>query len=93
MWWPLLSVLLTTWLPCVARAEVFSLSGLNWTLKNSNGSIAIPGAVPSQAHLDLLRAGIIDEPLLGTNGQYRFAKYAGAPLLRFYRVQPAVDHQ
>ncbi|KAJ7054242.1 glycoside hydrolase family 2 protein [Mycena amicta] len=48
-------------------AAVFDLSQLSWTLVNQNGSIAIPGAVPSQAHLDLARAGIITEPLLGLN--------------------------
>ncbi|KIP03456.1 glycoside hydrolase family 2 protein [Phlebiopsis gigantea 11061_1 CR5-6] len=51
----------------LAHGEVLSLSDLKWTLKNQNGSIAIPAEVPSQAHLDLLRAGIITEPLLGIN--------------------------
>ena len=57
-------------LPSVVLGSVFSLSDLNWTLKNANGSIVIPGSVPSQAHLDLLRAGIITEPLLGINGAH-----------------------
>lgn len=53
-----------------ARAEVFDLSNLSWTLKNQNGSISIPASgPPSQAHIDLLNAGIITEPLLGINGQ------------------------
>ena len=55
-------------IPLACVAQKFSLSDLQWTLKNSNGSIAVPGSVPSQAHLDLLRAGIITEPLLGING-------------------------
>ncbi|PWN48821.1 glycoside hydrolase [Violaceomyces palustris] len=38
-----------------------------WTLKNSNGSIAIPALFPSVAHLDLIRAGIIDDPNIGLN--------------------------
>ncbi|KAI0047909.1 glycoside hydrolase family 2 protein [Auriscalpium vulgare] len=50
-----------------ARANVFSLSELPWTLKNQNGSIAVPGSVPSSVHLDLHRAGLISEPLLGVN--------------------------
>ncbi|RPD64762.1 glycoside hydrolase [Lentinus tigrinus ALCF2SS1-6] len=54
-------------LPTLASADVFGLSDLSWTLKNQNGSIVIPGKVPSQAHLDLLEAGIITEPLLGIN--------------------------
>ncbi|KAL1672792.1 glycoside hydrolase family 2 protein [Schizophyllum commune] len=40
-----------------------SNSELQWTLRSANG----PGAVPSHAHLDLLRAGIITEPNLGVN--------------------------
>ena len=47
---------------------IFDLSGLDWTLRNQNGTIAIPASVPSQAHLDLVKAGIITEPLLGING-------------------------
>ena len=55
-------------LPTLASADVLSLSDLSWTLKNENGSIVVPGKVPSQAHLDLLEAGVITEPLLGING-------------------------
>ncbi|KAJ7176996.1 glycoside hydrolase family 2 protein [Mycena filopes] len=63
---PLLLLLL--WLgPTLVLGAVFDLSALDWTLTNQNGSISVPGAVPSQAHLDLLRAGIITEPLLGIN--------------------------
>lgn len=56
--------------PALAAADVQSLSGLSWTLKNTNGSIVVPAKVPSQAHLDLLDAGIITEPLLGINGTH-----------------------
>lgn len=55
-------------LPVLALGQIFSLSKLEWTLKNQNGSIVIPASVPSQAHLDLAKAGIITEPLLGANG-------------------------
>ncbi|KAF8069886.1 glycoside hydrolase family 2 protein [Lyophyllum atratum] len=49
-------------------AAIFDLSELQWTLKNKNGSIQIPASgPPSQAHLDLARAGVITEPLLGIN--------------------------
>ena len=64
-------------LPVLASADVLSLSNLSWTLKNQNGSIVIPGKVPSQAHLDLLNAGIITEPLLGINGEPLFALHKG----------------
>ncbi|GLB44993.1 putative glycoside hydrolase family 2 protein [Lyophyllum shimeji] len=47
---------------------IFDLAHLQWTLKNQNGSIQIPASgPPSQAHLDLMNAGIITEPLLGIN--------------------------
>ncbi|KAG6839443.1 hypothetical protein H0H93_005488, partial [Arthromyces matolae] len=52
-----------------ASAAIFDVANLDWTLKNQNGSIQIPASgPPSQAHLDLLKAGIITEPLLGING-------------------------
>ncbi|KAJ7136339.1 glycoside hydrolase family 2 protein [Mycena crocata] len=54
-------------LPCCVLAAVFDLSALDWTLVNQNGSISVPGSVPSQVHLDLARAGVITEPLLGLN--------------------------
>ncbi|EIW83456.1 glycoside hydrolase family 2 protein [Coniophora puteana RWD-64-598 SS2] len=61
------TTLLAFSLSAPALGQVFDLSQLSWTLKNQNGSIAIPGSLPSQAHLDLLKAGIITEPLLGIN--------------------------
>lgn len=58
----------------VALGALFDLSNLQWTLKNQNGSIQIPArGPPSQAHLDLLNAGIITEPLLGINGEWNIA--------------------
>lgn len=48
--------------------QIFNLSVLSWSLRSQNGSLVVPGSVPSQAHLDLLRAGIITEPVLGANG-------------------------
>ncbi|KIM78863.1 glycoside hydrolase family 2 protein [Piloderma croceum F 1598] len=60
-------VLIALYLPALALAAIFDLSQLHWTLKNQNGTIVIPASVPSQAHLDLLAAGLITEPLLGIN--------------------------
>ena len=71
MWQLLHLALVTAFASTPVFAGVFSLSDLQWSLKNANGSIVIPGSVPSQAHLDLLRAGIITEPLLGINGMHR----------------------
>lgn len=56
--------------PLTVFGDVLNLASLDWTLKNQNGTIAIPAKIPSQAHLDLLREGIITEPLLGINGAY-----------------------
>lgn len=42
-------------------------SNLEWTLTNANGSIVIPALFPSQAHLDLIRAGLIPEPSIALN--------------------------
>ncbi|KAG1829652.1 glycoside hydrolase family 2 protein [Suillus variegatus] len=61
------SVFWTLFASTLAVAHVFDLSELQWTLKNQNGSIVVPGSLPSQAHLDLFEAGIIDDPLLGIN--------------------------
>ncbi|KAI0354764.1 glycoside hydrolase [Trametes cingulata] len=65
--WPMLGVLAAALWPAFVAADVASLSSLSWTLHNANGSIVVPAKVPSQAHLDLLEAGIITEPLLGIN--------------------------
>ncbi|KAH0828104.1 glycoside hydrolase family 2 protein [Lanmaoa asiatica] len=54
-------------LSLLAHAQIFSLSDLSWTLRNQNGSIAVPGSLPSQTHIDLFKAGVIDDPLSGVN--------------------------
>ncbi|KAA1472788.1 glycoside hydrolase family 2 protein [Dentipellis sp. KUC8613] len=65
--WPFLLAFWAALLPSLAMANVFSLSDLQWSLSSQNGSIVVPGAVPSEVHLDLMKAGIITEPLLETN--------------------------
>lgn len=67
------SALVALSLSSLCLAEVFDLSELKWALKNQNGSIHIPATIPSQAHLDLFKAGIITEPLLGINGAFHSA--------------------
>lgn len=62
-------LIVSCYLPLLARARVFSLSDLGWTPQNQNGSIIVPGSLPSQAHIDLFKAGIINDPLLGINGE------------------------
>ena len=85
---PLFKVFGALCLPIVCLAQKFSLSDLQWSLRNSNGSINVPAQVPSQAHLDLLRAGIITEPLLGANGmsvvEFPFHGHISNLFLRFY---------
>lgn len=49
----------------VASQHIIDLNGKNWTLTNSAGNVSIPGSVPSHAHLDLLAAGVIDDPYYG----------------------------
>ncbi|KAH9934078.1 glycoside hydrolase [Epithele typhae] len=60
--------------PAAVNADVLSLSTLDWRLSNKNGSIVVPAKVPSQAHLDLVEAGIITEPLLGINALGRLRR-------------------
>ncbi|PFH55869.1 hypothetical protein XA68_17481 [Ophiocordyceps unilateralis] len=45
-----------------AGGQVLDLSKQQWQLQNRRLDISVPGSVPSQVHLDLLRAGVIDDP-------------------------------
>lgn len=77
-----------------ALGQKFSLSDLQWTLKSSNESIVVPGRVPSQAHLDLLNAGVITEPLLGANGELlQFNFKSQCSLTEQYRLHPEMGRQ
>ena len=54
----------------------YSLDGDDWTVRNVNGSIAVPAVVPGVVHLDLLRAGLISEPYYRFNERsYRWIAY------------------
>lgn len=80
--------------PTLVSADVLSLSGLQWSLRNANGSIVIPAKVPSQAHLNLLDAGIITEPLLGINGtSYYVALSLSKGLTSMGRLYAALDRE
>lgn len=47
----------------VVAQKVIDLSGSDWTLTNPPyNNISVPGAVPSQAHLDLYAARVISDP-------------------------------
>ncbi|KZP13865.1 glycoside hydrolase family 2 protein [Athelia psychrophila] len=47
--------------------KIVDLSGKHWTLTDQQGNVSIPGAVPSNAYLDLFAAKVIPDPLYGTN--------------------------
>ena len=46
----------------VVSQKVIELSKSEWTLENLPLNITVPGAVPSQAHLDLYAAQVIGDP-------------------------------
>ncbi|RDA91982.1 hypothetical protein CP533_1335 [Ophiocordyceps camponoti-saundersi (nom. inval.)] len=46
-------------------ATLLPLSQQPWQLKNGRLGISVPGAVPSHVHLDLQRAGVIQDPYRG----------------------------
>ncbi|KAI2784258.1 glycoside hydrolase family 2 protein [Daldinia loculata] len=48
-------------------ANIVDLSDVDWTLTNDEKDISVPGKVPSQTHLDLFAANIIDDPYHGLN--------------------------
>ena len=45
-----------------AFARVIDLSGNDWTLESVPENITVPGSVPSQVHLDLFAAKVIEDP-------------------------------
>jgi beta-mannosidase len=57
--------------------KVLDLSTAQWTLSNPVYNISIPGSVPSQAHLDLYREGVIPDPYFGLGDfDLRWVTYA-----------------
>lgn len=83
-------LILSCCLPLLAHAQVFSLSDLSWTLRNENGSIVVPGSLPSQAHIDLFKAGVINDPLLGINGGFGSHFKQCMMLISKYRIYGAM---
>ena len=51
---------------CGEAYDLGSSTG-SWSLSNRNGSISIPGTVPGQVQLDLMRAGLLADPYFGLN--------------------------
>lgn len=61
---------MTVLLAIGATAEtkgVVDLGSLDWTLSSANGSIRVPAKVPGQVHLDLWRAGVVEDPYRDLN--------------------------
>ena len=51
----------------ISGAAVQYLDGTDWLLSNSNGSILVPATVPGDLLSDLQRAGVLSDPLFGSN--------------------------
>jgi beta-mannosidase len=56
------SLLLPFVLGYASAKHVTNLSNNDWTLSNEALNISVPGSLPSQAHLDLVKAGAIGDP-------------------------------
>ncbi|KAJ5899406.1 hypothetical protein N7495_004150 [Penicillium taxi] len=60
-----------TVLPSTAQSvlgqHVVDLSGDGWTVSSEALNISVPGRLPSQVHLDLYAAKVIDDPYFGLN--------------------------
>ncbi|KAL4795082.1 glycoside hydrolase superfamily [Aspergillus venezuelensis] len=54
-------------IPGSSGQQVHNLSTIQWTLSSSALNTTAPATLPSQAHLDLFRAGVIDDPYYGLN--------------------------
>lgn len=48
--------------PLAATQSVISLVGNDWTLSNTDLNISVPAHLPSQVHLDLFAASVIEDP-------------------------------
>ncbi|KAJ5189449.1 Glycoside hydrolase superfamily [Penicillium cf. griseofulvum] len=67
LWNQLVLAVLPSVLPTTLGQNVLDLSGDGWTVRSNALNISVPGSVPSQVHLDLLHANVIDEPYYGLN--------------------------
>jgi beta-mannosidase len=56
---------------CVSAQSIFNLSDVSWTVSNSVNA-TVPGKLPSHVHLDLLAAGVIEDPIYGFNEWNQF---------------------
>ncbi|PYH93058.1 beta-mannosidase A [Aspergillus ellipticus CBS 707.79] len=61
------ALLLASTLPTALGQHVRDLGSEKWTLSGQALNQTVPAKFPSQAHLDLLNAGVIDDPYHGLN--------------------------
>ncbi|KAJ5646879.1 hypothetical protein N7490_003251 [Penicillium lividum] len=65
--WKLALAALPVTVQSVLGQHVIDLTGDGWTVSNKALNISVPGHLPSQVHLDLHAANIIDDPYYGLN--------------------------
>lgn len=56
---------------CATAQSIFNLSDVSWTVSNGVNA-TVPGKLPSYAHIDLLAAGVIVDPIYGFNEWNQF---------------------
>ncbi|PHH70346.1 hypothetical protein CDD80_6071 [Ophiocordyceps camponoti-rufipedis] len=75
-----------------AGGRVLDLSQQQWQLQNHRLGIDVPGTVPSHVHLDLQRAGVIDDPYRGL-GEFSLRWVAWANWTYVSRLQGLSHHR
>jgi len=66
LWKLALAVLPSTFHTALSQ-HIVDLGGDGWTVSSKALNVSAPGRLPSQVHLDLYAANIIDDPYLGLN--------------------------
>ncbi|PTB36166.1 glycoside hydrolase family 2 protein [Trichoderma asperellum CBS 433.97] len=56
---------------CATAQYIYNLSDVSWTVSNGVNA-TVPGKLPSHAHIDLLAAGVIEDPIYGFNEWNQF---------------------
>ncbi|KAK7792890.1 hypothetical protein R5R35_000439 [Gryllus longicercus] len=74
---PPASLLLLLLPALAAAADVVSLDGARWTVRNANGSVRVPATVPGGVYTDLRAAGVLSSDFFfGHNDElYRWVSY------------------
>lgn len=67
LWKKLTLAALSSTFHTACSQHVVDLSGDNWTVSNKALNVSAPGHLPSQVHLDLYAANVIEDPYYGLN--------------------------